>query len=115
MGKKINVIIICILIISFVSIQTPCFAQNMLRKLGRGIANVSTCPFELPRSIQNSFYEDGPVAAGTYGILDGIFKLLVRAVAGVYEIATFPIPLPTNYTPVVEPEFLFSPEEPSSR
>jgi putative exosortase-associated protein (TIGR04073 family) len=84
----------------------------MIRKLGRGVANVATGVFEIPISIQEKFYSDGPMAAATYGLFDGIYKLLRRTVVGAYEIVTFPIPFPADYAPIVEPEFLFAPEEP---
>jgi putative exosortase-associated protein (TIGR04073 family) len=86
----------------------------MLRKFGRGIANITTSAFEIPKSIQESLYDDGPVAAATYGLFDGIFKFVVRTVVGVFEVVTFPIPIPADYAPIVEPEFLFSPDEPYS-
>ena len=114
MKKAAGLIIICVIIISLFSMQSPCFAQNMLRKLGRGAANVGSSIIEVPKSIQESFYDDGPVAAVTHGILDGIYKFLVRGVVGAYEIVTFPIPFPAEYAPIVEPEFLFSPDVPYS-
>ena len=78
--------------------------------MGRGAANVVTGVLEIPKSIQEKFYDDGPIAAGTYGLLDGIYKLFVRTVVGAYEIVTFPIPLPDGYKVIVEPEFLLSPD-----
>ena len=32
---------------------------------------------------------------------------IVRTGAGIYEIATFPFPLPENYKPILEPEYVF--------
>ena len=106
--------IISVLIICLLCIQSTCFAQNMLRKVGRGVANIATSAFEIPISIQEKFYSDGPMAACTYGLVDGIYKLIRRTVVGAYEIITFPIPFPADYAPIVEPEFLFAPEEPYS-
>jgi putative exosortase-associated protein (TIGR04073 family) len=111
MARIIRFVLISVLIVSLISVQSPCYAQNMLRKLGRGAANVATSVLEIPKSIQESFYDDGPVAASTYGILDGIYKFAVRTVVGVFEVATFPIPFPSEYMPIVEPEFLFSSDE----
>ena len=111
MKKIVNLAVISVLIISLVCIQSPCFAQNMLRKLGRGVSNVATSVFEIPKSIQEIFYEEGVVAAGTYGIIDGIYKCLLRTVVGVYEVVTFPIPFPADYAPIVEPEFMFSSDD----
>ena len=112
MKKIAKITIEFVLILSMVCIQSPCFAQNITRKLGRGVANLATGVFEIPKSIQEKFFDDGPIAAATYGVFDGVYKFVVRAAVGVYEIVTFPIPLPADYSPIVEPEFLFSPDEP---
>jgi len=112
--KKIRFVLIFAIIVSLISIQSPCFADNMLRKLGRGVCNIATSVIELPKSIQESFYDDGPLAAATYGILDGLYKFVARTVVGAYEVVTFPIPIPAHYAPIIEPEFLFSPDEPYS-
>ncbi len=114
MRKTTNFVIIFVLIISLFCVQSPCFAQDMLRKLGRGVANIATGVIEIPKSIQESFYDNGPIAAGTYGVLDGVYKFLLRTGVGVYEVITFPLPFPADYEPIIEPEFLFSPDEPYS-
>lgn len=110
MNKK--AIIISIIIVSLFAIQSISFAQNnMLRKLGRGVANVATGAIEVPKAIQETFYEEGPVAAVSWGLLDGLYKFVARTVVGAYEIVSFPIPFPADYAPIVEPEFLFSQDE----
>ncbi len=81
MKKTTSFVIIFVLIISLFCTQSPCFAQDMLRKLGRGVANIATGVIEIPKSIQESFYDNGPIAAGTYGVLDGVYKFLLRTVA----------------------------------
>jgi len=112
MKNKSAVIIISLIIVCLLALQSTSFAQNnMLRKLGRGFANVATGAIEVPKAIQETFYEEGPVAAGSWGLFDGLYKFVARTVAGVYEIVTFPIPFPADYAPIVQPEFLFSPEE----
>jgi putative exosortase-associated protein (TIGR04073 family) len=40
------------------------------------------------------------------GIPKGMVKALVRSLAGVYEIVTFPLPVPSDYKPILEPEFV---------
>ena len=111
MIKITKFVVVLVLIVSLVCIHSQCFAQNALRKLGRGTSNVVTSAFEIPKSIQEMFYEEGVMAAATYGVLDGIYKFVLRTVVGVYEVATFPIPFPDGYAPIVEPEFLFSPDD----
>ena len=112
MKRAISVVMLSVVIAGVFFIQSDCFAQNnMLRKLGRGLANVGTSAIEIPKSVQDKFYEEGPVAACSWGLLDGVYKFVVRTAVGVYEIVSFPIPFPADYAPIVEPEFLFSPAD----
>ena len=77
-----------------------------MQKLGRGVANVVTSPFELPKGMGDASAERGAFAGLTWGILQGTVNIVKRAAVGVYEIATFPLPIPKNYEPILEePEF----------
>ncbi len=77
-----------------------------VKKLGRGIANVATSPFELTKGMGDATQEKGIFAGLTWGILQGTYNVVKRAVVGVYEVATFPVPLPKDYEPILEePEF----------
>ena len=79
-----------------------------IEKLGRGVANVVTCPLELMKGMDDAKQESGLFAAVTWGILQGTFNIVKRAAVGVYEIATFPIPLPKDYAPILtDPEFFW--------
>ena len=83
--------------------------EGPLRKLGRGVANFLTSPLEIAKGIGDANYESGPVAAMTHGVFKGFYKTGVRLVVGVYEIATFPIPFPRDYDPILDdPEFFLS-------
>jgi hypothetical protein len=35
---------------------------------------------------------------------------LARTVAGIYEIFTFPIPIPLHYQPLIQPPYVWQPE-----
>jgi putative exosortase-associated protein (TIGR04073 family) len=84
------------------------YSDTAVKKLGRGIANVATCPFELTNQMQRVNNTEGPFAGATYGALKGVAMIGVRAVVGAYEIATFLIPLPRGYKPILkDPEFFF--------
>ena len=79
-----------------------------IEKLGRGVANVATCPLELIKGMDDAKQESGLFAAVTWGILQGTFNIVKRAVVGVYEVVTFPIPLPRDYAPILtDPEFFW--------
>ena len=86
---------------------SPSRSDAVLRKLGRGIANVVTCPLELIRVPSIVSRKDGYFAAMTVGILQGAWKTLVRAGAGVFEVVTFYAEIPKGYAPLVIPEFVW--------
>jgi putative exosortase-associated protein (TIGR04073 family) len=93
--------------VSFAEDQGANDPGDALRKLGRGLANCATFPIEVPNQISKTNNIDGPIAAVTYGLVKGIVMGTFRAVVGVYEVATFPIPLPEYYKPILtDPEFM---------
>ena len=85
----------------------PSYVSGSLRKLGRGIANVVTCPIELPRTVEKVALRDGYLAGGTVGILQGAWRTILRGVVGVFEVVTFPAEIPKGFAPLIRPEFAF--------
>jgi len=83
-------------------------AQDPAIKLGRGLANVLTGWVELPKNIYDTCVEENILSGFTVGLAKGIGMTIVRTGAGVYEVVTFPFPVPEGYVPVLEPEFVFS-------
>ena len=84
-----------------------CFAQDPFTKLGRGVANTLTGWVELPKNIYDTSVQQNALSGMTLGLAKGAGMTLVRTGAGIYEIATFPFPLPENYKPILEPEYVF--------
>ena len=87
---------------------TSAYMNGMWRKLGRGIANVVTCPLEIPRTSALVGRTDGGVAAWTTGTLQGTWRGLVRGVTGVFEIVTFYAGIPTGFEPLFTPEYVWT-------
>lgn len=85
----------------------PSYVSGSLGKLGRGIANVATCPIELPRTIEKVTLKDGYVAGATVGILQGAWRTVLRGLVGVFEVITFPAEVPEGFKPLIRPEFAF--------
>ena len=83
------------------------YVSGALRKLGRGISNIVTSPLELPRKVERVGSQDGWVAGATVGVLQGAWRTILRAGAGVYETLTFFIEAPDGFRPVIQPEFIF--------
>lgn len=109
------VTVCCSVNVSAVEPDTPVVLRPM-EKLGRGIANVAFCVLELPMQWAEVTENHGAIAGITYGTLKGVYFVLVRAVVGVVEIVTFPIPLPdcpdfpedggAGYGPILKPAWI---------
>ena len=103
--KKSIIVVVALMMI--VSIATTCYAQDPGKKLMRGLANVLTGWVELPKNIYETSVEDNVFAGLTIGLAKGVGMTIVRTGAGVYETITFPFPIPEDYAPVLEPEYVF--------
>ncbi len=82
------------------------YGTGVGQKLGRGLGNVAFGWLEIPKGIQDVGDQRNFIAGLTWGPLQGIGKALVRTVAGAYEVATFPVPLPPNFEPLLKPDFV---------
>ena len=78
-----------------------------LTKLGRGLANVATAPFELIRTPQVMAREQGWGRAIGVGVPYGLWRTVLRAVVGAFEVTTFYAEVPDKYGPLMRPEFVF--------
>jgi putative exosortase-associated protein (TIGR04073 family) len=85
-------------------------AQEMTsaRKVGRGLAGLTTFPLELPGNIVQEGRTNGALSAATAGVAVGLVKMVARPLVGVYELVTAPFELPEGFEPVLEPEFPWS-------
>ncbi|MBU4377015.1 MAG: exosortase system-associated protein, TIGR04073 family [Candidatus Omnitrophica bacterium] len=101
-------LVIALVMVMVLAVATVSYAQDPAKKLGRGLANILTGWIELPKNIYDTSVEDNPLAGLTIGLAKGIGMTIVRTGAGIYEVVTFPFPIPEDYGPVLEPEFVFS-------
>ncbi|MFH1847476.1 MAG: exosortase system-associated protein, TIGR04073 family [Candidatus Omnitrophota bacterium] len=108
MRKGLKILFVCLVAIAMVGMATQCYAQDPAKKLGRGVANILTGWVELPKNIYETSVEENMLSGLTMGLAKGVGMTIVRTGAGVYEAVTFPFPIPEDYQPVLEPEFVFS-------
>ncbi|NQT33258.1 MAG: exosortase system-associated protein, TIGR04073 family [Candidatus Omnitrophica bacterium] len=104
----VKILFIAVIVITMLGMNTQSYAQDPARKLGRGLVNIVTGWIELPRNIYDTAVEENVLTGITVGLTKGVGMTVVRTAAGVYETVTFPFPIPENYQPVLEPEFVFS-------
>ena len=105
--------VVCVSLI-LCGVATPVLAEEVssqingpLRKLGRGIANVATCPVEVLRTAESVGLREGYLSGLTVGVLQGAWRTVLRGVIGVFEVATFYEEIPPGYKPLIQPEFAF--------
>ena len=82
--------------------------EQALRKLGRGVTNIATCPAELLRVPYLVGRQDGFLAASSVGFLQGAWRMVLRGLVGVFEVTTFYAEVPKDYKPLVMPEFVWA-------
>lgn len=82
------------------------YGAGASRKLGRGLANAGLGWMEVFKGMQDVGEESGFWAGATWGPIYGTLNALRRTAAGVYETATFPVPGPNEFDPILEPEYV---------
>jgi putative exosortase-associated protein (TIGR04073 family) len=88
-------------------LRTGFSVEGSRDKLVRGVLNIADSVVEVPGTMMRKSHKEGIVSGMTLGMVDGIFNTAKRALAGVWEVVTFPIPIPENYEPILsDPEFL---------
>lgn len=80
--------------------------EKMATKFARGMTNVLTCIVEIPKQSVLTVRDLG--AAGyVVGPLKGIGMTAYRAFIGAAEVATFLIPQPGYYDPMIDPPYVW--------
>src|SRR5262245_23259457 len=87
------------------SAASPAQAQSPPHKFGRGCANLGLGIMELPGRMVQEGRRRGPLWAMSLGFAKGVGGFVTRELVGVYEIVTFPAPVPRGYLPILEPEY----------
>ena len=75
------------------------------RKLQRGFLNVALSPIEISNELSKEVRNDTFPPSWVAGLGRGSIYAVGRALVGIYEMVTFPLPYPANYKPVLQPEF----------
>ncbi|MEI6297640.1 MAG: exosortase system-associated protein, TIGR04073 family [bacterium] len=75
------------------------------RKLQRGFLNIALSPLEISNELSKEKKNDTFPPSWVAGAGRGAAFMMGRALVGVYELVTFPLPYPANYKAVLSPEF----------
>jgi putative exosortase-associated protein (TIGR04073 family) len=83
------------------------FATKVSRKFLRGVGNIAFGWVEIPRQMNTDIQNTDPFTGTFTGIYKGVQRTVLRGIVGVWEVVSFPVPVPSNYAPIVEPEFVY--------
>jgi putative exosortase-associated protein (TIGR04073 family) len=107
MRNLLKSVIVCVVLLMILNMAAVGYAQTMGDKLNRGLINIVTGWFEVPKNMGVPISKHDFVSAFFIGLPKGCFMTVVRTGAGVYDTVTFPFPVPADYKPLLEPEFAF--------
>lgn len=101
-----RILLMTIMALSLVPAGTA-LAGNPLSKLGRGLTNIVFSFMEYPTNIQKAADRRGAASGFFEGLAAGTYYMVGRTLAGVYDVATFLVPLPAGYKPLMKPDYVF--------
>jgi len=112
---KKALIIAMVLIVPFMFMSRS-FAQEEMPgaykpflKFGRGVINIGSCPYEIPKQMyllsRNGDTFWGTTAQGLAGVFVGTGWMFYRLAAGVYDV--FTSPFPGCEESIIDPEYAF--------
>ena len=84
---------------------SPAAAQTAVRKMGRGLANMTTSFLEIPGQMVKETHAQGAGVGIPVGFAKGLGMIVPRVLIGVYEFLSSPFPAPEGYRPILTPEF----------
>lgn len=83
------------------------YAQGPAQKFGRGVTNILTGAGEFAVQYELLHEKTDFLTSVFGGLVNGLVYTIARELVGVYDVVTFPIPLPAKYEPVYRPETVF--------
>ena len=113
MLKSNRSLIALLVLLALLAISFPLMAQEAeiqaegtpMRKLQRGFLNVALSPIEISTELSKEVKKDTLPPSWIAGAGRGSIYAVGRALVGIYEMATFALPYPANFKPVLQPEF----------
>ncbi|MBM3249550.1 MAG: exosortase system-associated protein, TIGR04073 family [Candidatus Omnitrophica bacterium] len=106
--KFIAALLVVVMALGFI---TCAYASNPGEKLGRGAANALSGALEVPICIGEEWKASNNAVIGmSVGLFKGIFWGIARTASGLYDLVTFPFPVPKNYDSIIKPDYVWRTE-----
>jgi len=87
--------------------RPPRAASGPIEKLARGVTNALSGLLEIPWGVQSHYNRRSTAPSVFLGAVTGVAKAALRTGVGVYETATFFLPFPPGYAPILDPPAYF--------
>ena len=100
--KKVLVCFALVFMSVFMLCEVSLAKNGPFEKISRGAVNIISGPLELGKAVTEKTEEGGFIEGIVYGGFAGIGEAIRRTGIGIYEVVTFPFPLPKNYEPIIE-------------
>jgi putative exosortase-associated protein (TIGR04073 family) len=100
-----RLVLTLLVVLALAGFATPSLAQTPGHKFGRGVCNLTMGILELPGQMVAEGRRGGPLWAFSLGFAKGVGRFVTRELVGVYEIVTFPAPVPRGYRPILSPTY----------
>jgi len=108
LGKAVLVLMVLVIGPFTAAFAEEFVAPLTVQKAVRGLANAGLgVVVEVPKTVYHDTLEDGPLYGLTVGVLEGLSWGIARTLVGVYEVVTFPFPIPEGYRPIYQPQYPF--------
>ena len=102
---------LCLCLILMIASPAEAKTCPVVGKLTRGVVTVLTSPLEIPKQAR-IYWKEGAkkiphVLVWIFcGAVKGMVNMVVRVASGTWDIVTLPIPIPTDYKPLVKTKAL---------
>lgn len=108
--KKVCAMLICLMAVSVIPCPSARAAEleepgTRMRKLQRGFLNIALSPMDVFAELKKSKKEENIIPGWVGGLGRGSVFAVGRVLTGAFEMVTFFVPVPSNYEPIVQPEF----------
>jgi len=105
---RLLLLLALVLAAALAATATPAHAQSAARKVGRGLAGMTTAILEVPGNMVAEAHARGPGEGIPLGFAKGLGMIVPRVLVGVYEFLSAPFPFPAGFRPILTPEFPWS-------
>ncbi len=106
MKNFVIILLACAVLLGYTSALYA--AKDTGEKLTRGVANVLSGVLEVPKTIGEEWKASNNAFVGVVaGTFKGLAWWIARTGSGLWDVVTFPFPLPSNYDPLFKPDYVW--------